>query len=416
MTATRTPIRSEVSSQRPNETRGFTRFILRHRLSVCLLWLIVTVAGVALAGSTASRLTPSSTFPGLKSYEAGLAITHQYGNGGNESPTVVVVTLPAHERVDSGTGRVALQQTWSALDGSRSVRTASPASISDPRLISADGRSALGLVFGTSGQPTPTDVADLLRSSAPSGVTVTTTSLTALYGAPSSGGVGVLGEVLIGAIGALIVLVVVFGSYLAVLPLVVAAVSILTTFLLIGGLTTFTEVSQLVEYVVALVGLGIAIDYSLLIVSRWREERANGSSDIDAVVRSMATAGRSVAFSGVTVGLSLLSLILLPGPSLRSLGIGGLLIPLVTVAAASTLLPVLLASWGPTLDRRGRRSTRSCSHIGTRQVGRLGKARGAAPNHGHRRLGGGPAHAPRFDSQSAGRRGRSERPRPCGHR
>ena len=78
-------------------------------------------------------------------------------------------------------------------------------------------------------------------------------------------------------VGALIVLAFVFASFLALLPLLVAAVSILTTFLVVLGLTYLTQVSFIVEFLIALVGLGIAIDYSLLLVTRWREERARGS-------------------------------------------------------------------------------------------------------------------------------------------
>ena len=167
-----------------------------------------------------------------------------------------------------------------------------------------------------------------------------------------------LGEVVIGAIGALVVLVLVFGSFLAIVPLIVAVVSILATFLALGAITTVTDVSQFVEYLVSLIGLGIAIDYSLLVVTRWREERDRGRPNDEAVVVAMTTAGRAVVFSGATVAVGLLALVLLPIPFLRSLGYGGLLIPLVTVVAAVTLLPVLLGSWGPTLDRRTRRATR----------------------------------------------------------
>jgi RND superfamily putative drug exporter len=132
-----------------------------------------------------------------------------------------------------------------------------------------------------------------------------------------------LGEVVIGAIGALLVLVLVFGSFLAVAPLIVAAVSILGTFLLLGALTTITGVSQLVEYLVALIGLGVAIDYSLLIVTRWREERDRGRSNDDAIVVAMTTAGRSVLFSAVTVAVGLFALIVVPFAFVRSLGYGG---------------------------------------------------------------------------------------------
>ncbi|HEY8287521.1 MAG TPA: MMPL family transporter, partial [Chloroflexota bacterium] len=90
-------------------------------------------------------------------------------------------------------------------------------------------------------------------------------------------------------------------------------------------------------------------------VTRWREERAHGLDNQAAVQRAMETAGSAVVFSGTTVGISLLALIVLPIPFLRSFGYGGLLIPLVTVLVVCTLLPVLLATVGPQLDWPHRR-------------------------------------------------------------
>jgi putative drug exporter of the RND superfamily len=89
-----------------------------------------------------------------------------------------------------------------------------------------------------------------------------------------------------------------------------------------------------------------------LVTTRWREERTGGTDNETAVVRAAATAGSAVVFSGVTVAVSLAAMILIPVPFLRSMGYGGLLIPLVSVAVAVTLLPVLLATAGPRLDRR----------------------------------------------------------------
>jgi RND superfamily putative drug exporter len=170
------------------------------------------------------------------------------------------------------------------------------------------------------------------------------------------GGAGVLAETLFGAVGALVVLEIVFGSFLALTPLVVAAGSILTTFLVLWGLTAITSVSFIVQYLLALIGLGVGIDYALLIVTRWREERGAGASPEDAIAVTLATAGRSVVVSGVTVALSLAALIVLPVPFLRSVGFTGLLIPVLSVAAALTLLPALLLVAGPRLawpHRRG---------------------------------------------------------------
>jgi RND superfamily putative drug exporter len=164
------------------------------------------------------------------------------------------------------------------------------------------------------------------------------------------GGLGLLAEGLLGGLGALLVLAFVFASLMAFLPLLVAVISIMTSFLLVWALTTVTSVSTIVEFLIALVGLGVAVDYSLLIVSRWREERAHGHDGEEAVHRAMQSAGRAVVFSGSTVAIGLLALVALPVPFLRSVGYGGLVIPLVSVGVATTLLPVLLAKAGSRLD------------------------------------------------------------------
>ena len=166
--------------------------------------------------------------------------------------------------------------------------------------------------------------------------------------------------------GALLVLTFVFASLLAVVPIVMAMVSIMTTFVLLLGLTQLTSVSPIVQFLVVLIGLGVAIDYSLLMVSRWREERAHGHRGDEAVQRTMETAGRAVVVSGITVALGLLALIALPVPFLRSMGYGGVLIPLVSTLAAITLLPVVLAKLGPRLDWPHRRTDDKASRAWTR--------------------------------------------------
>jgi len=124
----------------------------------------------------------------------------------------------------------------------------------------------------------------------------------------------------------------------------VAAVSILTTFLLVLGLTTFTDVSFIVQYLIALIGLGVAIDYSLLVVTRLKEEQGKGADIDEAIKRSMEFAGHAVVFSGVTVAVGLAALVALPVPFLRSVGYGGMLIPLVSTLVSITFLPALLSS------------------------------------------------------------------------
>ena len=167
-----------------------------------------------------------------------------------------------------------------------------------------------------------------------------------------SGGPSVLLEAMIGGLGALVILLFVFGTLPAVLmPIGVAIASILNTFTLVWGLTYITNVSIIVQFLIALVGLGVAIDYALLMIFRFRDELREGEDVETAIVETMTHAGRSVIVSGSTVAVGLLSLIvILPLPFIRSMGIGGMLIPAVSVISAITLLPALLAVMGERIN------------------------------------------------------------------
>ncbi len=189
-------------------------------------------------------------------------------------------------------------------------------------------------------------------------------------------------EAVLGGVGALLVLTFVFASFLALVPLLMAVVSIMTTFLLLLGLTELTSVSPIVQFLIALIGLGVAIDYALIVVSRWREERSHGRSGDEAVQRAMETAGRAVVFSGITVAIGLLALIALPLPFLRSMGYGGMLIPLVSTLVAITLLPVVLAKVGRRLDWPHRRTDDKASRAWTRWAEAVSRRRWLAAGAG----------------------------------
>src|SRR5206468_183137 len=157
---------------------------------------------------------------------------------------------------------------------------------------------------------------------------------------------------LIGGLGALIILLFVFGTLPAVLlPLVVAVAAILNTFTLVWALTYITDVSIIVQFLIVLVGLGVAIDYALLMVFRFRDELREGSDVESALVETMTHAGHSVIVSGTTVAVGLLSMVILPLPLLRGMGIGGMFIPVVSVLASLTLLPAMLAVLGQRVNR-----------------------------------------------------------------
>src|SRR4029453_11429961 len=192
-----------------------------------------------------------------------------------------------------------------------------------------------------------------LQQATPSGGTSHRTGRDAIFESQGGeSGPGVLTETLLGALGALIVLLFVFGTLPAIgVPLAMAAASILTTSACVFALTYVTDVSIIVQFLVALVGLGVSIDYALLMIFRFREELAGGRSPDDALVETMTHAGRSVIVSGSTVAIGLLSMVILPLPFIRSIGIGGMLIPLVAVLAAITLLPAMLSLLGPRINR-----------------------------------------------------------------
>ncbi|PWU18618.1 MAG: MMPL family transporter, partial [Candidatus Rokuibacteriota bacterium] len=130
------------------------------------------------------------------------------------------------------------------------------------------------------------------------------------------------------------------------MPIMVAIVAILNTFTLTWGLTYVTSVSRIVQFLIALVGLGVAIDYALLMIFRFREELRHGQDTETAVIETMKHAGRSVIVSGSTVAIGLLSMVVIPIPVIRSIGIGGLLIPAVSVLVAITLMPAMFALLG----------------------------------------------------------------------
>ena len=193
-----------------------------------------------------------------------------------------------------------------------------------------------------------------LRANAPPGVETHLTGLLPLYDATSGGGTGpsVLTEALIGGVGALVILMFVFGTLPAVaIPLAIALTSILNTFTLVWLLTYVTDVSIIVQFLIALVGLGVAIDYALLMIFRFREELASGEDVETALEQTMTHAGRSVIVSGSTVAVGLLSMVLLPLPFIRSIGIGGMLIPAVSVIVSITLLPALLSLLGHRINK-----------------------------------------------------------------
>ncbi|GAA2594326.1 MMPL family transporter [Actinomadura fulvescens] len=339
-------------------------FVLRHKLLITLLWLAATCAGTFAVTQVTDRLKENFAPPGSAAADANAAIARVYGSGGEDKPLIPVITLPAGQGVDSPQVTAALRKAFDTARERLDARVVSYADTGDPRLVGTDGRTTFGLVFpheraGAGGGGGEDDegpdlsgpLGQVLRSALPAGAAVHVTSLDGLEEGAGSEGPSVLVETVIGGVGALVVLAFVFGSFLALVPLAIAVVSILTSFLAVYGITGVTDVNFMVQFVVALIGLGVAVDYSLLVVTRWREERARGHEGDEAVRRAMATAGHAVLFSAAAVAIGLIAMLVMPVEFLRSVAYGGMIIPTVSALATLTLLPVVLATVGPWLDR-----------------------------------------------------------------
>ncbi|MBV9422095.1 MAG: MMPL family transporter [Solirubrobacterales bacterium] len=354
---------------------SLTRWILAHKRTVTVFWIVVTLVGIATVGSAVGAFSKTFSVPGREGYATNQKILHLYRSGGDRAPLVPVVTLPAGVSVSSPTVRAGLEQIEGKLrQAIPGVRTASFADTGNRAFVSSDGRTTFVLAY-----PPPDNesfgnntkaakkAAAVLAGDTIAGAPVHVTGIDALSNQTGgSKGPGVFLEAMVGGLGALLVLAFVFASLLAFVPILMAIVSIMSTFLVLWGVTSLTSVSMIVEFLVALIGLGVAIDYSLLVVVRWREERAHGREGDEAVVRAMETAGRAVVFSGTTVAIGLLAMVVLPLPFLRSIGFAGMLIPLVSVIVAVTLLPIVLSKLGDRLDWPHVRSDDQASRSWTR--------------------------------------------------
>ena len=321
----------------------WTRLVLRFRWPILGFWLVVLLAG----GFAASKLTPllSNTFtvPGTDS-ERARSILQQHFGARSDGEFLVIF------KVRNGTAGVRLKLERSIREAAKAVPTGKATPLRE-----APAGVVYGSVLTTLNLAEAKGYTDdiLGRLDPPPGVAAYVSGQAAIQDEldPIFNDDLKKGESIAIPI-ALAVLLAVFGlSLAATIPFLFAAATITATlgivFIFAHYLTMATYVTNLVQ----LIGLGIAVDYSLLIVYRFREELERGGTKDDAIIRTMATAGRAVIFSGATVAIGLALLLFMPLPFMRSMGVGGFLIPLVSIAAAATLQPALLSVYG----RRGTR-------------------------------------------------------------
>jgi len=330
-------------------------FTTRYRWPVIATWIVLTLFGGYAAGQLSSRWYQSLAVPGKSAYE-GSQRTFKALGVGVRSPNTVVFHSSGVDVSKSPAVQAAMARVAKSSPG---ALTSSYFSTGNPMYRSGDGHTTFLQVYlpGRAGLDIKSGAAKIRAAAAaglPAGISVDVTGRDALGEASTEGtsaGSSILLEALIGGLGALLILLFVFGTLPAVLtPLVVALASILNTFSLVWALTYVTDVSIIVQFLIALVGLGVAIDYALLMIFRFRDELREGNNVESSLVETMTHAGHSVIISGTTVAVGLLAMVLLPLPLLRSMGLGGMLIPVVSVLATLTLLPAMLAVLGPRIN------------------------------------------------------------------
>jgi RND superfamily putative drug exporter len=338
------------------------RFTVRRRKIVLVGSLLFLVASAVFGGGVVDRLT-SGGFedPNSESVEARELLENRFNAG--DPNLVMLVTAKDGSVDDKAVAGAGLELTERLANEENVEQVVSYWSLGlPPPLASSDGSQAL--VLGRITAPASTDkqeedftddrVGEISEEYTQDGELI-------------SVGVGGFAEVfrqagetvekdlqraeLISLPVVLLLLVLVFGSVVAAsLPLAVGAIGVLGTFLVLQILTGFTDVSVYAINMTTAMSLGLAIDYSLFIVSRYREEMSKGMEPHDAVVESVRTAGRTVVFSGLTVGVSLSALMVFPLIFLRSFAYAGIAVVTIAVAGAVVTLPALLAVLGRRVD------------------------------------------------------------------
>ena len=331
--------------------RSFTNWVLARRRWVVAAWILIAVVAFGSVSPSVDALSDKFELPGRESTDAANAVYNELGTGGPRvnGPLTAVVQLPEGTTIDSPGVEEQVGAAFAKVANAiPDVRYADYATTGDRTFVSDDGRTAFAVIWYRPGdvvfEPAK-EAIDQAEAAAEgtsvegSPVLITGYDPLAVGESEESEGPSVLVETLIGGLGAMIVLAFVFGSLMAFVPLLRAAIAIPTTFLVLWPLAEATEVSVVVQFLISLIGLGVAIDYSLLIVMRWREEMAAGRDRYEAVVETMEHAGKAVIFSGIAVAVGLLAMIVLPVPVLRSIGYGSRVVAISTLISGMSMPP-----------------------------------------------------------------------------
>jgi len=331
------------------------RMLVRRRKAVLIATLVFVLGAAMIGGGVISRLRSGGfADPGSESAEAVELLQDRYGDA---SPNLVVlVTTTGARSVDDPAIEAVAAELANVMTDAGVVDVASYWSLGHaPPLRNDDGTRALllGTIIGTDDE-----VQDTIRSLSPTLTRETDVAVVSIGGfaevyrqmSETIEHDLVRAELIAFPITLVLLLFVFRGVIAAVLPLAVGVIAIFGALLALFLISLGTDVSIFALNLTTAMGLGLAIDYSLFIVSRFREELAAGKSVEDATVRTVQTAGKTVVFSAITVALSLAALLVFPMYFLRSFAYAGVAVALVAALGAVVSLPALLAVLGHRVD------------------------------------------------------------------
>ena len=356
----------------PGKTGLLTRlgtFCVRRRRLILLAWLGLFVTGILIGGQVFTHLKESNGNSSAESVHGSELLAKVSTRGGS-----MVAVIDGARVSDPAVGRavVAAAHRVSKLTGVTGVVTAYDST--DPRLRSADGRASLMLVETAKttdiviSNKEVADVRAALANAVPGATVKVGGDLAVMHDQMmTSESDLVKGEGIAIPILLLALLLVFRGFRPALIPILGGLVTVSGALLLLLGVTNLIDVSFYAVDVIALLGIALAVDYSLLMVNRFREERGAGHDVPAAVARSVGAAGRTITFSGLTVIASLAGLFVFNDPTFSSLAIGGIATTLIALLAGLVLVPALLA----VLGRKIEPETRSQANDGV--FGRLAR-------------------------------------------
>ncbi len=331
------------------------RWCQRRRGGVLVAWAVVVIALSALSGALAGHVSDDYDLPSSESQRAAerLEVAGFGFRAGNQAQ--IVVHRP--DGLRDPVTRATVERIAEHLSDVEGAEVVSPFDRSGERQLSQDGRTgyvAVNLPTQKTGElaETSEQMAELREEFDGAGLTVEVGGLVL-----DQDGEGGPPAELIGIVTAMVVLLLAFGSLLAMaLPIVVGVVGAASGVAVVGVGANWVDMPSFAAPVAAMIAIGVGIDYALLVVTRFREALHDGLEPADAIVLAQSTAGRSVLFAGITVVIASLGLVMMNLKLITGVALGIAASVLITMLAAVTLLPALLAFLGHRLRKSGRRS------------------------------------------------------------